>query len=238
MSPAIEVRGVSKSFRSVRALIRIDLEIPPGNIFALVGPNGAGKTTLLKILAGLLLPDQGSARIEGPVSLTLSEGRSFYMRLTPRQNLEFFAALYGLSGPQARERIRRTAEQMGFTPSLDRPYEQLSTGTRQRVAIARSFLNEAPVLLLDEPTRGLDPLAKRELRGFLKQLSRERGRTLLLATHDLSEAAELADRIGVLHEGRLLKVERREAFCPNGSGKEGLETALAALCRGEVLDVP
>ena len=230
----IEVRGVSKSFRSstpsrfswkknpvVHALRQVDLDIPQGKIFALVGPNGAGKTTLLKILAGLLLPDQGSVRVNGRVSLTLAEGRSFYVRLTPRQNLEFFAALYDLPPKEARQKIQRTAEQLGFTPSLDRPYEQLSSGTRQRVAIARSFLNDAPVLLMDEPTRSLDPLAKRELRELLKQLSREWQRTILLTTHDLAEAAELAESIGILHEGRLLKVV----------GGAGLEAELIALCR-------
>lgn len=222
MDFAIEIKGVSKEFSSlvyslpflrkkkkIRALSQVDLQIPKNSTFVLVGPNGSGKTTLLKILAGLLLPDAGEVRIHGQAALASSTGRDFYWRLTVRQNLEFFAALCDLPPKEIRPNVEQTARRLGLAEALDRPYEQLSSGIRQRLILARALLSRASILLLDEPTRSLDPLAAREFRNFLKEFSREFGKTLLLTTHNLEEAEGMGDRIGILHEGRLVQVENK-----------------------------
>ncbi len=231
VGPAIEVRQVSKWFpqraplvtpwrrkAGIRALTHVDFQVPPGTVFALIGPNGAGKTTLLRILATLLVPDEGQVWINGyhhmrhperirrTLSFAIGQERSFYWRLTCRQNLEFFATLYELSPRETRSKIEELGHIFGLEASLDRPYEQLSTGTRQRLGLARSFLNDAAILLADEPTRSLDPLSKQELKGVIRQLSRKWGKTILFTTHDLHEAEELADTIGILHQGHLRAV--------------------------------
>lgn len=255
MDPLIKIRHVSKRFippapffapwkprRKIQALDGINLEIPKGNIVALVGPNGAGKTTLLKILATLVLPDEGEVEVGGYsltrepqrirqiVSLALGEERSFYWRLTARQNLEFFAALYNLSSKETKEKIQGLAEVLNLGDSLDRMYQELSSGLRQRLALARSFLNGASIVLADEPTRSLDPLAKIELRTLLKRFSREFGKTICFTTHDLHEAEEIADTIGILHQGRLIRIQT--SFGAAGSKRAmNLETSFAELCQ-------
>lgn len=259
MNPAVELKGVSKRFsksvypfpswekkKKIQALTHVSLQVPAGSIFALVGPNGSGKTTLLKILGGLLLPDEGEVLIHGSffkgddthlqrqVALASSVGRDFYRRLTVRQNLEFFSVLYDLPPKKIRQSILQMSHQLGLEGALDRPYEQLSSGVRQKLVLARALLNQASILLLDEPTRSLDPLARREFRNFLKGFSKKFEKTLVFATHDLSEAEELADTIGILHEGRLLKIGAlREFIGDNGREKErkGLEDAFVALCQ-------
>ena len=243
MDPAIKLKGISKKFwrpvypfpawrkkKKIQALTQVDLQVPRGSIFALVGPNGSGKTTLLKIAACLLLPDEGEVWTEGRVSLAFANGRDFYWRLTVRQNLEFFSALYGLSKEKMRGKILQAVHQMGLENILDRPYQQLSTGMRQRLILARAFLSEASVLLLDEPTRSMDPLARQEFRRFLKETSKKYHQTVILATHDLSEVEELADTMGVLHQGRLLKTEAvRRGKEPNR--RKGLEAIFETVCR-------
>ncbi len=211
-----------RSFRPVRrqppvcALRELDLTIHRGEILGLLGTNGAGKTTLLKILATLILPTAGRVIVEGydvareadsvkaMIGLVTGDERSFYWRLTGRQNLEFFAAFQGLSPHAARVRIEQLREQHGLE-ALDRRFGVYSTGMRHRLAIARALLHHPRILLVDEPTRSLDPLAAGALRRLIREtLVRELGCTVVLATHNLEEAEELADRIAVLHQGRLL----------------------------------
>lgn len=260
MTPAIRISSVSKWFykRSslfepwrnapkILALNRISCEIPQGTLFALVGPNGAGKTTLLKILTTLLLPDEGefwmhgfsarnqASRIRSLVSFVLSEGRNFYWRLTARQNLEFFARLYNFSKKQIQIKIQILARQFRLEKVLDRPYEELSAGTRQRLALARAFLNDSSILLMDEPTRSLDPLAKKEVGETLIGLAREWGKTVLFATHDLTEAEEWADQIAILHEGCLLRIGTPEALRLSGAGKKTLEEVFIEACRDGIV---
>lgn len=255
MTPAVELRGVSKWFYSprplfqpwrkmeaIQALHRISLEVVPGTILALVGPNGAGKTTLLKLLSTLLLPDEGEVRVNGcsslkdaskireTVAFTMGYERGFYWRLTARENLEFFATLYDLSRSRTREKIGEASRLFGMEEYLDRSYQALSTGMRQRVALARSFLNGASLLLADEPTRSLDPLARRELRVLFRKLATEHGKTIVLATHDLNEAGEIADQIGFLHRGRLMKTLAPHELPPSGS-QESLEGLFSQLCQ-------
>ncbi len=211
-----------RSLRPVRrqppvwALREIDLTVSRGEILGLLGTNGAGKTTLLKIIATLILPTAGRVSVDGHdvardgdsvkalIGLVTGEERSFYWRLTGRQNLEFFAAFQGLSPERTRGRIGELGEQLGLD-ALDRHFGVYSAGMRHRLVIARALLHQPRILLFDEPTRSLDPLAAGALRRLIREtLVRELGCTVVLATHNLEEAEELSDRIAVLHEGRLV----------------------------------
>jgi len=200
----------------VCALRELDLTIRRGEILGLLGTNGAGKTTLLKILATLILPTVGRVTVDGHdvvreadcvrgmIGLASGDERSFYWRLTGRQNLEFFAAFQGLRPSAARDRIEDLREQIGLE-ALDRRFGGYSTGMKHRLAIARALLCHPQILLLDEPTRSLDPLVAGVLRHLIRgTLVARMGCTILLATHNLAEAEELCDRIAVLHEGRLI----------------------------------
>ena len=200
----------------VCALRDLDLTVRRGEILGLIGTNGAGKTTLLKILATLILPTAGHVTVDGHdvareadrvkamVGLVTGDERSFYWRLTGRQNLEFFAAFQGLGARAARDRIEHLRRQLGLD-GLDRHFGVCSTGMRHRLAIARALLRQPGILLLDEPTRSVDPLAAGGLRRLIQEvLVAQTGCTAVLATHNLEEAEELCDRIAVLHEGRLV----------------------------------
>jgi len=200
----------------VTALQEVSLTVRQGEILGLLGTNGAGKTTLLKILATLILPTSGEVRVAGYdvqreadhikalIGFVLGEERSFYWRLTGRQNLAFFATFCGLTSPATRRRLEQLREQLNLD-GLERRFGEYSTGMRHRLAIARALLHEPRVLLLDEPTRSLDPLAALQLRHLIKHtLVRQGGRTAIIATHNVHEAEELCDRIAILHQGRLV----------------------------------
>lgn len=211
-----------RSLRPVRretpvyALREVDLTVRRGEILGLLGTNGAGKTTLLKILATLILPTVGRVTVDGRdvareadsvkamIGWATGDERSFYWRLTGRQNLEFFAAFQGLAPRAARERIAQLSEQLGLE-ALDRRFGVYSTGMRHRLAVARALLRQPEILLLDEPTRSLDPLAAGALRRLIRDtLVAEMACTVVLATHNLGEAEELCERVAVLHAGRLV----------------------------------
>lgn len=224
MTPAIEIKNLSKHFRTfgsftkpverITVLDQISLTVNRGEIFALLGPNGAGKTTLIKTLCTLILPDEGEARIFGHdlskesdavkqcINLVVGEERSFYWRLTGRQNLEFFAALYGLYGKEAENRIQDAAEifEMDY---LDRRYQEYSTGMKQRLAFARCLLNDAELIFMDEPTRSLDPAAALNLKALIKCFAKEKKRTIFFATHRLEEIDDLADTVAILQKGKI-----------------------------------
>jgi len=202
--------------RTVTALDGLDLEVGRGRVFCLLGPNGAGKTTLIKILATLVLPDAGRAAVAGhdvarepgpakeAVGYAVGDERSFYWRLTGRQNLEFFGALYGLKGPSRDRRIDELLHVAGLEEAAGLRFNSYSTGMRQMLAFARALLADADILLVDEPTRSLDPQAADRIRSFLRDdLARGRGKTILWATHDLGEAADCADDIAVISRGRV-----------------------------------
>jgi ABC-2 type transport system ATP-binding protein len=202
--------------RTVTALDGLDLEVGRGRVFCLLGPNGAGKTTLVKILATLVLPDGGLAVVDGhdvareagpakrAVGYAVSDERSFYWRLTGRQNLEFFGALYGLRGPAGGRRIDELLRLAGLDGAADLRFNGYSTGMRQMLAFARALLADAAILLVDEPTRSLDPQAADRIRLFLREeLAGRQGKTILWATHDLGEAADCADDIAVISRGRV-----------------------------------
>jgi ABC-2 type transport system permease protein len=194
----------------------VDLAIRQGELFGLLGPNGAGKTTLVKMLSTLILPTSGTARVNGfelrqetgikaSLGLVTSDERSFYWRLTGRQNLAFFASLHNLPPGAVQGRVQAALEQMGLLEIADQRFDTYSTGMRQRLSIARALLVQPRLLCLDEPTRGLDPLAQRSLRRLIRdQLSQQQGLTILLATHDLEEAETLCDRVAIMHHGQVL----------------------------------
>ncbi len=207
------------------ALEGISLEVRDGEAVALLGTNGAGKSTLLKILATLVLPTSGRARVAGHDTARDSRAvrrhlgyhagtdHGFYPRLTGRQNLLFFGRLNQLSRAAATHRIVSLAQQFHLEDALDRQVRTLSTGTVQRLSLARAVLHEPSVLLLDEPTRSLDAIAAAEFRRYLKTEILQRGNTsMLFASHTLSEVELLADRVAVIEKGRLLAFDTPAAL--------------------------
>ncbi|WP_307853635.1 ABC transporter ATP-binding protein [Streptomyces tagetis] len=201
----------------------ISFDIGEGELFGLLGPNGAGKSTTIKILATLLLPTSGRARVLGhdvatePTAVRRRIGyvaggdRGLYERLSARDNLRYFAELHGITGPRQRRRIAELLELVDLTDRSDDKVEGFSRGMRQRLHIARGMLNEPRVLFLDEPTIGLDPQAARDLRATAAALSAQ-GTTVLLTTHYMHEADELCARIGVIVEGRLVALDTPAAL--------------------------
>lgn len=200
---------------SILAVDRVNLRIKQGELFMLVGPNGAGKTTLIKILSGLILPTDGIARvnsfdiirdemkIKDSTGLLTGEERSFYWRLTGRENLNFFACLYNLTREKREQRISELTELLGIDQP-DRRFQEYSTGMKQRLAIARSLLNDPQIIFMDEPTKNLDPLAAEDLRGFIKkELVGAKRKTVMFCTHNLAEAQALGTRIAIMDMGRI-----------------------------------
>jgi ABC-type multidrug transport system ATPase subunit len=226
---------------TVVALAGMSFQVRPGEALALLGANGAGKSTLLRILATLILPTRGHAEIAGhdavldPRAVRRQLGyhagsdSGFYSRLTGRENLRFFGSLNHLSNATASERIARLAEQFHLREALDRQVRTLSSGTVQRLSLARALLHQPRVLLLDEPTRSLDAIAASEFRRFLKSEVLRRGDTsLLFASHTLPEVEILADRIAVIDAGRLLACDTLAAL-KHTTGATTLEDAFLRL---------
>lgn len=227
MSVAVSVQGLEKSYpvggwwrrgvpKRVCALRGVDLEVRRGEVFGIVGRNGYGKTTLIKCVASLLEPTAGTVQVldldtrrDGPrlrrrVGWVGADDRSFYYRLTGRQNLEFFGQLQGLDLAEVRTRTARLAAQLELERLVDRRFHEYSTGNRQRLAVARALLHEPELLILDEPTRSLDPFAARGLWRLLREWIRADGRrAILITSHNLPEVEEVSDRVGILGGGRL-----------------------------------
>src|SRR5215510_9139041 len=218
---AVDAKDLTKTFRSgwfgrrrKEALAGASLEVPRGAIFGLLGPNGAGKTTLLSILATLLLPDAGSAKILGHDvvreagtirrRLNMASGNaSFVWSLRPPEVLAFYGRLYGLSGSTLRRRVDELIERCELRDHARTEYNELSTGLKQRLAFAKALLNEPEVLFLDEPTLGLDPDVSIRIRARVAELRRQ-GTTVILTTHYMREAEELCDEIAFIKGGRIL----------------------------------
>jgi ABC-2 type transport system ATP-binding protein len=227
--PAVEVVRLRKEFRRRRrppivALDDVSLEIARGECVAVLGQNGSGKSTLVRLLSTLLLVDGGRAHVfghdvareEGAVrSLVnrVSVEASFFKRLSAIENLSYAARFYGLGPRRTRRRIPEVLDRVGFPGDrASAPMEDLSRGMQQKVALARALLTSPVLLLLDEPTTGLDPRAKREVQAFIREVRREHDTTTLLCTHDMDEAEALADRVGILDGGRLLALEPAAAL--------------------------
>ncbi len=228
MDPEVRVEQLTKSYypkqrtglfrseqREVEALKRVSLEIEKGEIFGLLGPNGAGKTTLIKCLTTLLLPTSGDAWIHGhhivdqenqvraSVGCMLMGERGLYWKLTGRENLVFFGALYHLTPAARRRRAEEIIELLGIEEIADRAVESYSSGQKMMLAFGKSLINDAPVLILDEPTNTLDVPSARELRALVRQLN-DQGKTVVYTTHIMSEAETLCDRVAIIDHGEVI----------------------------------
>jgi ABC-2 type transport system ATP-binding protein len=251
---AIEIHGISKAFRRREretgapwwkrqwkdkvALYELDLVVEAGGVTGILGPNGSGKSTLIRILGTLLTPDAGKATVFGwdvvaqPLSVRRHVNRvsveaAFFKELSPWENMLYAARLYGGGAAGTRQRVMDILEKLGLPlDTVDQPMKQLSRGQQQKVAIARSFLTAPSLLLMDEPTTGLDPRSKREVIELLRVLRAEREVTVLLCTHDMDEAAELCDRVLMMDGGRVLADGSPEELCrthANGKPNPTLE---------------
>src|SRR5512147_2184701 len=201
----------------------VDLEIRQGEIFGLLGPNGAGKSTTIRMLCTLLEPTSGMATVNGfdivkqanevrrSLGTLLAGERSIYWKLSGRENLEYFAALYHIPQPSAKKRVEELIERMELKDRANELVEKYSTGMRQRVAISKALLAQPPILLLDEPTLGLDPQAARRVRELVAELKQE-GHTILLTTHYMEEADQLSDRIGIIDTGKVIALDTPEGL--------------------------
>ncbi len=216
--PAIETVGLSKTYGgSVRALVGLDLQVERGEVFGYLGPNGAGKSTTIRLLLGLILPTSGRAAIFGrdtrtdtvaarrevgylPGDLRLAD------RLTGREQLESLARLRGRVDARHRDELCRRLDL-----DLDRPIRQLSKGNRQKVGLVQAFMHRPDLVVLDEPTAGLDPLLQTEVRSLLRETAAE-GRTVFISSHSLDEVQHVADRVGVIRSGRLIDVDSVESL--------------------------
>jgi ABC-2 type transport system ATP-binding protein len=199
----------------------VDIQIKRGEIFGLLGPNGAGKSTTIRMLCTLLEPTSGTARVNGfdivkqandvrrSLGTVLAGERSIYWKLSGRENLEYFAALYHIPSAVAKKRVDELIDRMEIKDRANELVEKYSTGMRQRIAIAKALLARPPILLLDEPTLGLDPQAAINLRELISQL-KEEGHTILLTTHYMEEADQLSDRIGIIDTGKVIALDTPE----------------------------
>lgn len=223
----------------VIALEHVSLTIEQGELFCLMGSNGAGKTTLLKILVGLVLPTSGtvlingheiqrnSHRVKSQIGFASGDRPGFYDRLTGRQNLEFFASLYGLFQRVARRRIDELLELLAIE-APDQQYQEYSAGMKQRLLLARALLHDPPMLLLDEPTKSLDPVQTTTLHEFMKnRLHRDMGKTILFTTHQVWEAERLAQRIAVLRQGMIRVCSTPDELRRQGDVKSLIERLCA-----------
>ncbi len=202
----------------IQALDRLDLQIREGEIFGLLGPNGAGKTTLVKILTTIVIPDSGVAKINGfnvvkesrqaraSFGATIGGGeRSTYWKMTGLENLFFFGRMYGLTKNEAKNRAIHLLDQMQLTDKAHERVENYSTGMKMKINFARSLISNAPILIFDEPTLGLDPSFARDLRLYIKNvLQKEGGKTILLTTHYMAEADQLSDRVALIDNGKII----------------------------------
>jgi ABC-2 type transport system ATP-binding protein len=226
---AVEARGLVKRYvvregglfrgrrRVVEALRGVSFRARYGEVLGLLGPNGAGKTTTVKILATLLVPDEGYARVagydvvseavevRGRIGVVLSVEKGFFWKLTGRENLRYFGMLRGLRGRELEERVSHVLRLVGLEElgAADKLYEDYSLGMKARLALARALLHDPPVLLLDEPTLGLDPMSARRVRELIRSMA-DAGKAIILTTHNMFEAEILCDRVAIISRGRIV----------------------------------
>ncbi len=234
---SIEARHLRRVFKGLPgkgdlvALDSVDLTIEEGEIFGLLGPNGAGKTTMIKILATLLLPTSGEAYVKGLevvknaskirrlINLVSGGETPGYGILSVKENLWFFSQLYGLSRDAANERIKHLIAQLGLDDYVDTRMSKLSTGYKQRLNLARGFINSPAVLFLDEPTLGLDVLSAKQLRTFVRSWMEDGTKTVLLTTHYMHEADELCSRVGIIDRGKILALDTPQRLKASIAGR-------------------
>ena len=221
MGPAVEVKGLKKTFvsgwlrrRRKEALKGLDLTVPEGAFWGILGPNGAGKTTLLSILANLLTPEEGEVRILGMdvrthamelrKRINLSSGHAnFLWSMTVQENLHYYAMLYGLPRKTRQQRVEGLLRLLEFGDFARVRFDELSTGTKQKLSLAKALLNDPELLLLDEPTVGLDPDVAHRTREIIRSLHRERGTTILMTTHNMKEAENLCQQVAFIKDGMI-----------------------------------
>lgn len=221
---ALEVVNVKKSFKKKRnehhtALNSISLTIKPGEVLGILGPNGSGKSTLVRVISTLVEPDEGEVRVYGIDALKhprdvqrlmnrVSVEASFFKKLSAYENLLYGAKLYGVTTREAKPQIGTILTGIGFDiKRASEPMEHLSRGMQQKIALARAMLTSPMLMLLDEPTTGLDPRSKKDVQGVIQGMREEHNASILLCTHDMGEAEELCDRIGVLVNGELVELD-------------------------------
>ncbi len=242
---AVIVEKVTKKYGDVTALDDVSLNVREGEIFGLLGPNGAGKTTLMEIMVGLRRPDSGKVILLGievmkkPREVRRIVGFNpqetmLYDNLTVLENLEFVASLYSFSKEKFEERLKVLSEMLELNDFLKRRVEKLSGGQRRRASLAASLLHDPPVVVLDEPTVGLDPDARREFWRFIEEM-KEEGKTILLSTHYMEEADELCDRVAIMDLGRIVTIGSPDELkrLHGGSAKIAIHVKMRHLASAE-----
>ena len=218
---AIELEGLTKTFRlrgsvPVRAVVDLSLSIPRGQIFGFLGPNGAGKTTTIKMMCGVVIPDSGRVTLLGhdvrrnrgtamrQIGAVLEGARTTYWRLSAMENLMYFGRLKGVRGKYLKPRAERLLKELDLWERRNDDVKEFSRGMQQKVAISAALMSDPPIVLLDEPTLGLDVESAQTVREWISQLAKVENKTVLLTTHQLAMAQELCDRIAIINEGRLI----------------------------------
>ncbi|MGC9394453.1 MAG: ABC transporter ATP-binding protein [Anaerolineae bacterium] len=256
----IEIEGLTKAFDGLVAVDDITLTVQPGEVLALLGPNGAGKTTTVRMLAAILKPTAGRARVAGYDVVTqandvrrnvgmLTEAPGLYSRMTGREYLDFFGQLRNIPTPERRARINELAEWFKMTPAADHRYAgnhkpvldhrlgEYSKGMAQKIALIRTLLHDPPVLLLDEPTSAMDPASARLVRDTIAQLRNDARRAIILCTHNLPEAEMLADRIAIIRQGRIVEHDVTPALKARLLGPPLMELRLAKPSQNGVMSL-
>jgi ABC-2 type transport system ATP-binding protein len=221
---AVEKKFAKKRGEKVHALKGVSLEIRRGEVLGILGPNGSGKSTLVRVISTLILPDAGQVRVFGVDAVKqardaqrmmnrVSVEASFFKKLSAMENLLYGAKFYGVTTREALPRIQRIFEGIGFDRKrANEPMEHLSRGMQQKIALARAMLTSPMLMLLDEPTTGLDPRSKKDVQALIRSLRAEHDATILLCTHDMDEAEELCDRIGIMVNGKIVELDEPTAL--------------------------
>ena len=246
---ALALNDVEKSFKKrrgevVRALDSVSLTVGRGEVVGILGPNGSGKSTLVRVISTLVVPDSGTVEVFGVDAVRhpkkvqrgmnrVSVEASFFKKLSAMENLLYGAKLYGVTTREARPKIKEILEHIGFAHKRAlEPMEHLSRGMQQKVALARALLTSPILMLLDEPTTGLDPRSKKDVQAFVRRIRDAHDSSILLCTHDMDEAEELCDRVGIMMDGRILALEKpeelKERYSTNGRVPTLEETFMAA----------
>lgn len=253
MERVVEVKDLRKCFvsrkkklfrkterKEFNAVDGVSFDIHKGEIFGLLGPNGAGKTTTIKMITGLLSPTSGNVKVMGydvdkhpmkglsNIGTVLAGDRSIYWKLSARENLEYFASLYGCNKTEAKKRTDYVLDRLELTDKADELVEKFSTGMKQKVALGKALIPYAPVVLLDEPTLGLDPQTAINLREIILDIKKE-GRTVLLTTHYMEEADFLSDRIAIIDDGKIIALDTPENLKKSIDSVKSLEIELSDL---------
>ncbi len=235
---ADQTKSVNGNQHFTIAVDHVSFEITEGEIFGVLGPNGGGKSTLIRLISTLLLPDSGTISVFGydvvrqPVQVQqrinrVSVEASFFKKLSPLENLMYGARLYGMDGKETYIQVFEILTRLGLEKrSITNPMEEMSRGMQQKVAIARALLSKPKLLLLDEPTTGLDPRSKKEVQEVVKELREKHGTTILLTTHDMMEADQLCDRVAIMNSGKIMAMDTPAVLKSRLPIKDGKETTL------------